>query len=281
VPTLLAWVFFTGLNGLWNHPDLGNRVGAWVPYTVAVYLFGGSGVALLLLWGSARAGRLGRDDLGLGPRAWAPPRRLVGLALVVAVAYGGFRLSFDSVPRAPAAAGEPGTTAGAPPALPEPTWGEYCFWFVALLSASQAEFLVFVAVGFCLTESWLRHKGVGRWRARLVAAVAPCVAFGLYHYTYEPRWHAYAVPLMAEMVLVVAFFVGTRNLYLAVALHDALAATGFITEAHSGPDPVPLAYFADPWPLALNLTAFLAPFLLLHLLEGKGWLEPWVGPAVP
>jgi hypothetical protein len=239
------------LNWLWNHPKLSLAIPWFLPYTLLVYLAGSSGVALLLLWWALRAGRLTTADVGLGADGWTAPRRLFGLAVVLAVAYGGF---------ATLGPGQPG---GPPPA----TWGEYCFWFVALLSASQAELLVFLTIGFCLVRRGLEHAGRNRWVAGALAAVLASVAFGLYHYSHEPRWHAYVFGLMPEMFTVILFFLATRNFFLTLLLHNAFAAIGFTTEAHSGLEPLPLEYFTQEPALAFNLVAFAVPFLVCHWID--------------
>jgi len=262
VPVLVSLCAFPGLNAIWNHPYLGNVLGPCVPYSITVYLVGGSGLALAFLWAAARAGRLSRNDLGLDRADWTAPRRLLGLAVIVAVTYG----MFATIGPGPSPAGADGA-----PAAAAPTGGEFCFWSSVLLLASQAELLVFVGVCFCLTETWLRHRGWGRPLAVVTAGTLACVTFGLYHYTHEPRWHAYSFGLMGEMAFILLFFRATRNFFLTLVLHNALAAIGFTSEAHYSAEPVPMQYFADPWPLALNLTSFLVPFVLLHLLEWRGW----------
>ncbi len=280
-PALLSAVAFAGLNGIWNHPVLSLYVGPWFPSTVAVYLLGGSGLAVLLLWRAARGGQLAPSDLGLDLSGWSAPRRLLGLAVILFVAYGGFAtISPAPSPSAteqakvgvqPPAAPPPQEPAlGEPSTSVRPTWGEYCFWFVTLLSASLAELLVFLGMGFCLIERGLRTRGLSPLLAAAVAAPVACVSFGLYHYTYEPRWHPYVGPLMLEMALVLGFFLATRNFYLTLALHNALATLGFTTEQFSA-DPLDPSYFSEPKALTANVLSFIVPFLLLHGLEWKGW----------
>jgi hypothetical protein len=277
LPVLLSVTIFSGLNALWNQPGLGDHLGAYLPYTVTVYLLGGSGLALAILWRSIRARLLTPNDLGLGLSGWTPPRRLVSLAAILTVIYWGYA-TLPSRPQSPADPAPAARAAAADlpdgdrtPADSTPTWGEYGFWFVTLLSASQAELLVFVGVGFCLMERWLRGRGLGRLLSNVLAGLPTCVAFGLYHYTHEPRWHQYSLTLMWEMLIVLVFFVATRNFFRTLVLHNAFAAVGFTTEAHLPVDPISRAHFAEPWALSLNLLSFLIPFLLLHALEWKGW----------
>jgi hypothetical protein len=263
IPAVICCGVFYGMNWVWNHPVWSYSLPPFLPYALMVYLVGGSGVALLVLAMANRAERLSTTDLGLGPSNWTAPRRLLGLAVIVAVAYGGFATMGPP----------PEPSAGSAP----PTWGEYCFWYLSLLSASQAELLVFLGAGFCLLRRGLERVGWNRVLAAVVAAVIASVAFGLYHYTYEPRWHAYAFSLMPEMLAVLLFFLVTRNFFLTLLLHNALAALGFTYEAHSSADPVILDTFAAPLPLTLNLISFVVPFLLLHALELWGW----AGPTAP
>src|SRR3972149_6598841 len=90
IPVLLALAVFSGLNALWNHRELHFAPAAYLSETLVIYLAGGSGLALALIWRSVRAGLIERRDLGLEPASWIAPRRLAAIAGIVLVAYGGF-----------------------------------------------------------------------------------------------------------------------------------------------------------------------------------------------
>jgi hypothetical protein len=124
-------------------------------------------------------------------------------------------------------------------------------------------------VAFCLTEAWLRRRGAG-WLGTAGAAVFASVAFGLFHYSHEEKYHALVFSLMPEMFLLIAFFVLTRNFYLTLALHSAFVAMGFTNDQNSM-DPEELAQFRSAPAVVSVLFTFLVPFLLLHCLEwGRG-----------
>lgn len=252
VPVVLSAATFCTLNLLWNLPGTSEYAGRLAYQPVAVYLVGGSGLAVALLWGTARAGRVTRGDLGLDPSGWTPPRRLGSLAVILLLAYAAC------------------VTTVSPDGTRRPTLEEFCYWSVIVLSASLAELLVFLGVGFCLTRRGLLTGGVRPAWATLSAAAVASVAFGLYHYTYEPRWWPYVYPLMGEMVVVVLFFLATRNFYLTLAFHNLMATIGFLGEQYS-PNPQDAAYFSERGAFTANVVSFLVPFALLHLLEWKGW----------
>jgi hypothetical protein len=284
IPAAAALSILTGLNALWNHTALGAHVKGYVPYPVAIYLLGGSGVALLVLWRAIRAGRLAPRELGIDLSGWTAPKRLAGLALILALSYGQFALSFVLFPKAAGEATAPPAGLDLPaagaraaeeqPAAPQPTWGQYCFWFVILLPASQTEVLVFIGAGFCLVERGLRQRGLGSLMASASAAVFASAAFGLYHYSHAPHWHPLVFPLMGEMLLVLLFFVPTRNLYLTLGVHNAIAAMGFLREQYSS-HPLDPAMLPRAGAVIVILPCFVVPFLLLHGLEW--WGRP--GPA--
>jgi hypothetical protein len=252
VPVALSLATFCAMNFLWNLPGSSDLLGNIVRYPVAVYFLGGSGLALILLLRAARTGDLSRDEVGLGPAGWAPPRRLGGLALILLLACGGW-VGTVGLDRATWT-----------------SWGEFCFWFVVVLSASLAELLVFLGMGFCLTRRGLRAAGVGPLLATLIATGVCSISFGLYHYTYEPRWWPYVFPLMVEMALVVLFFLATRNIYLTFVFHNVMATLGFFGEQYSGSPQQP-TYFSETYAFTANVLSFAVPFVLLHLLEWKGW----------
>jgi hypothetical protein len=248
-PVALSVAIFSGCNYLWLHPVLGTSLNGLLHYALAVYLLAGSGLALVLLYRALRVGRLGQRDLGLEISGWTAPRRLLALVLVVTLSFGSCVLLQSELPKRTDLA---------------KIWSDYCYWFVILLPASLAELLVFLGMGFCLLGRGLRQWGLGRIMAGAVALAVASVGFGLFHYTYEPRFHPYAFPLMGEMLLVGITFLLTRNLYVALAVHNAFAATGFMREEYSG-EPYDTAGIAYPQVLA----AFIIPFLVLHWMEWR------------
>jgi hypothetical protein len=272
-PVLVTICVFSGLNFLWIDRTL--ALHDIVPLALAVYLTS-SAMALAVLWWAIRAGRLSPRNAGLELSGWTPPKRLLGLAMVLVFGYGGFT-SIEPASK-PSSAALSGTIAPAeqqPPmpqgndVPPEPAWGDYCFWFVFLLSASLTELLVFVALGFCLTEAYLRRRGIQPLVATGLAALFGSVTFGLYHFTYPEPWSNYAIyPLMPVMMVSIGLFVITRNFYLVLLLHNAFAAVGFTTEQYSKIpfEPIP-AMLQEPNELIPNIAAFVVPFLFLHLLE--------------
>src|SRR6202030_25279 len=153
-----------GMNAMWNYSD----IRASLSYATWVYLLGGSGLALAIMWAATRADRLSLEDLGLDLSGWTAPRRLLGLAVLLLASCGWFvQYRSTSPPVKPpeagtqASAGET-SSSGVQAAAPQLTWGEYCFWYFILLPASLAEFLVFVGVAFGLTRRGLQEAGMGR-----------------------------------------------------------------------------------------------------------------------
>ena len=251
-PVVISIAMFSALNFVWNYPVSSDYAGNFARYPVAVYLVGGSGLAMAFLLRAARAGRIARADLGLDLVGWAPLRRLGGVAVVLLLALGGWA---GTVP---------------PDRATWVTWGEFCFWFVVLAASTLAELLVFLGMGFCLTERGLREAGLRRLPAAVIAGGVCSVGFGLYHYTHEPRWWPYALPLMVEMALVVVFFLASRNFFLTFLFHNVMATIGFFGEQY-GPNPQDPLYFSERGALTANLVTFVIAFVLLHLLEWKGW----------
>jgi hypothetical protein len=235
----------TGANALWNHPPTSDYLRI-LPTSLAVDLLAGNSLALFLLGRALRSGRVTRRELGLDLSSWAVPSRLAGLALIVLCGYGQFALF------GPAGA----------------SWGDYSFWYVFLLMASLAEVLVFVGVAFCLGEAWLRRRGFGRLPAAALPAALASVAYGLYHFSHEPRFQAYVLPTMGEMLLVLLFFVLARNFSLMLALHNAFAAFAFTREQYA-PRPLDADQLREPQVIVIVLLCFLVPFVLLHRLEWK------------
>lgn len=171
--------------------------------------------------------------------------------LLVALSYGQFAVL---VARHPAGS-----------AAPPPTWGDYGFSFFVCLAPSLAEMLVFLGMAFCWVERWLRARGVGRVPAAGAAAVFASVGFGLFHFTYPPLWHPFAVPLMGEMLCAVLFFMATRNFWLTLALHTATAAIGFTAMQ----DDLHTAEFHHAPAVVVMAVAFVLPFVYLHWLEWR------------
>jgi membrane protease YdiL (CAAX protease family) len=267
LPVLVSTGVLAGLNALWTTPLPGGLDLKVVPYPLVVFMLGGSGLALLFIRAGLRGGWLTRHDLGLGLEGWTAPRRLAGLALLVLCGYGQFALLRQRL------AGQP----------VQPTWGDYCFNFFICLSASLAELLVFVGVVHCRVERWLRQRGAGRLPAAAGGVAVAAVAFGLYHFSFEPlnpenRWHRYAPQLVGEMACIVLLFLATRNFWLAMIVHNAVAAGGFTTEQYSPTDPLRFEGVDDPIAVGVMAAAFVLPCLYLHWLEWRGGPAP---PAAP
>ena len=261
LPVLVSTGVFCGLNALWKSPQWGPTLAGILPYPVVVFLLGGSGLALVFIAREVGAGRLTRHDLGLELAGWAAPQRLAGAALLVIASYGQFVLLQRQLAGLAA----------------RPTWGDYCFNYFVCLEASLAELLVFLSIGFCLVDSWLRRHGVGWLPAAAAAAVFASVGFGLYHYTHEERWHAYVFPLMGEMLLTVVFFRATGNFWLTFLVHNALAAGGFTAQQYSPTDPLDFEGAKNPVAVVIMAAAFLLPGLYLHWLEWR--IRPGPAPA--
>jgi len=274
-PVLVMMCVFSALNFLWYNREFPFH--EIVHLALAVYLTS-SLLALAVLCWTIRAGRLSVRNAGLGISGWTPPKRLLGLVMVLVFGYGAFTSIEPASTPSPAASSVTAATAiqdpsGTQPSdkPPEPAWGDYCFWFVFLLSASLAELLVFLSLGFCFTEDYLRRRGIPPLVATALAAIFGSVTFGLYHYTYPEPWSNFAIyPLMPVMMINIGFFVITRNFYLVLLLHNAFAAVGFTTEQYTKIpfEPIP-AMLQEPKELIPNIAAFVVPFLLLHWLEAN------------
>jgi hypothetical protein len=257
MPIVVAMSVFSVLNFLWSLPQLG--LYRFVPQAITVYMVS-SLLALGLLVLAFRKGTIRARDIGLAPGAWKPQHRVLGLVATVSLVA--FLLSTS-------------------PELEGLNFGDYCFWFAFLLQASLAELLVFLSLGFCLPERWLRERGWSAGKASLLAAVFAGVAFGVYHYTHEPRWRQYALVLVPVMWMYIAFFLLTRNFHLTLLFHNAVAAVGFTQEQYLArsapvPDPymVPQTYFDRPVWIVLFIVSFVVPYLLLHALEWRLWSTP-------
>jgi hypothetical protein len=252
-PVLVSVALFSGLNALYTLPTFAEIISAYYfLYSAVVAMAGGSLASLFFLGRCGRAGLLSRDDLGLGAAGWTAPRRLAALVVIAGLWYYGYTvliLPSDDVPGAPV-----------------PTWTDLCFWFGFLLSTSLAEALVFISVGFCLLRLGLRSLGLGPAIATALAMAFSSVTFGLYHYTHPPKFHALAVPLIAEMFVMLIFFLLTRNFFLTLVLHNLTAAIGF-THDQATVDPSEMAAFVEPKSALTNAAAFIIPFVLLHALE--------------
>jgi hypothetical protein len=264
------------MNFLWLQTAVGRRLQHVLPYPAAVYLLGGSGLSLLTLAWAIYKDRLTRSDVGLGPSGWTALRRLIGLAVLTMATFGQCVLLKSQVSNntAQPATASPATAANASGAIlgtagshAKPSlvaiWGDFCLWFLVLFPASIAELLVFMGAGFCLLRRGLEQSGLGPIAAWGGAAAFGSVTFGLFHFTHSEEFHSYVVPLMGEMFSVIVFFWLTRNIYMALGLHNSFAAVGFLREAYVK-EP-----FIDPSTLNLPLmiAASIVPFLLLHCLE--------------
>ena len=253
LPVVVSMGVMTGANAFWIYTE----VGKYLPYSLTVYLIGGSGLALVFLCRAISAGLVNGRDLGIDVSGWTAPKRLLWLALILFFGVGGF------------------ASLQAPPLAAQPTAGDYWFWFTfLLLPASLAELLVFTSVGFCLPEQWLQRRGWPAWRAGLVAALFASVTFALYHLSHIPIfWEMIFWPLLPIFFATTVLFALTRSFYLALLFHNAFAAVGFTAIQYS-PDPeiantYQRARFEQPEVMTSNLLAFVIPFLGLHLLEWR------------
>jgi hypothetical protein len=243
LPVLTAWASFTGLNALWNYCPV---VGRYFPYDLAVDLLGGSGIALVILFLTLWGGRVTHQEVGLALSGWQSWKRLLGLLAVGAVLWWSY-LAY------------PGQGAQSF------VWN-FSIWFVLLLAASLAEILVFLSVTFCLTEHALKERGLLSPLATLAAMLLAALAFGLFHYSYPERWHPLVWKLTGVFFLVLLFFALTRNLYLTLLLHTAFAVKGFLYQ-QSAADPLDLVDYLAPPVVCCTVTAFVVPFVILHILE--------------
>ena len=257
LPIVVNMGVFCVLNYLWNIPFWpgGDPEGLYdiTPQSIPVYMIGASLLGLALLWPVYRRGAVTLTGLGLAADAWKPWKRALGVVLILLVAY--FFLK------------------NLPNVVEEPTWGDYLFWFGFLLPASLGEFVVFVLLGYCLVEAWLRRQGWNALSAGIVAALFSGVTFGLYHYTHEERWHAYAINLIPVMWASLLYFTLTRNFHLTLLLHNAFASVGFTGEQYAE-----VAAERDPWmdpsyynanQLAMIYAAFIVPYVVLLVMESN------------
>src|SRR5438270_832983 len=74
------------------------------------------------------------------------------------------------------------------------------------------------------------------------------VAFGLYHYTHEERFHEFAPMLIPVMWLNLACFTVTRNFTLTFIVHNVVAAIGFMQSQYADKPPEDMnpALYYDP-----------------------------------
>jgi hypothetical protein len=236
------------------------------PHQLPVYLTS-SLVALWFVQRAVRNGTVTARDIGLAPGGWKPQHRIYGVAMVLLMGYGGFATL--QVARTP-------------------DFADYCFWFVFLLPASLAELLVFISIGYCLPDNWLKRRGASPLVAALGAAAFSGVTFGFYHYTHDPLWWEFALyPLIPVMWLNLLYFIPTRNFQLTLLLHNAFAAVGFTGVQYRDKEPNPLlepTEYKTPLLLTMTIVAFALPYLILHALEWRVWSgrgqEPtWQEPA--
>lgn len=245
MPVVICMSVFYLLNFLWN-------LFGWPYHNMVVYMIGGGFLSLALIARALRDGTLTPRALGLASDGWKPQHRVFGLTLIVLMGYGGF--------------------ATLPNVAAPPSFADYCFWFVFLLPASLAELLVFVSIGFCLPERWLRQQGLNVALAAILAAVFSGVTFGVYHYTHESRWHQFALfPLIPVMWINLVCFTLTRNFHLTLVLHNAFAAVGFTAQQYQTVPPDkwmnPQTYQDWPGFIPLTLICFVVPYFILHGVE--------------
>jgi hypothetical protein len=291
-PIGLAIGLFCLLNGLWTWPAFG--LYEKFPHSLAVYL--GTGlVVLFLLWQAARDGRLTRRQAGLDVSGWTAPKRLLGLGLILLMGLGGYvslQPPLAAVEQASTAEASAASVAASPGDItpddvsPKPTWGDYSFWFVFLLSASLTELLVFVSITFCFLERWLRGRGLGPVAAAVLAGLFASVTFGLYHYTHPPRfWDFVYFPLMPVMLINTAYFAVTRNFWLTLLLHNAFATVGFTQEQWAetikrarglefDDGMFPATYLgSDDTALLSIVGSFVICFVALHWIEARSFRD--------
>jgi hypothetical protein len=253
LPVFVSAGVLTASNALWIYTE----VGWYFPYSLAVYLLAGSGLALVLLWRAAATGRVSAYDLGIDVWGWTAPRRLAWLAVTLFFGVGGFN------------------SLQAPPLTARPTAGDYWFWFTfVLLPSSLAELLVFAGVAFCLPEQWLRRRGWPAWQAALLAALCSAVLFALYHFSHMPFfWGMIVWPLLPLFFATMVLFALTRNFYLTLLFHNVFAAVGFTAMQYDPRAGTARGFqqveFGQPQIIASNLLAFVIPFLCLHVLEWR------------
>jgi hypothetical protein len=249
LPIAVSMGVFCVLNFIWAVFGLYQ----FIPPALSVYMVG-SLVALGFLARAIRRGTLTLEEVGMGTSGWRPQCRLYGLFLTVSlVAY--LYLSPN-------------------PELKSPLqFSDYCFWLFFLLAASLAELLIFVCVGYCLPEKWLRSRGWPTWQVIVVAGLFSGCTFGWHHYTGEPqhfKWSWVTIPVMWINLL---YFIPTRNFQLTFFLHNAVAAVGFTQTQHSHEKPQPFESPADynnAYYITSFIGAFVVPYLLLHVLEWWG-----------
>lgn len=270
-PVVLSMGALAGLNAIWNLPQLAGQ--AHAAHEVIVYLVGGSGLALVLLRRALGDGRLTYRAVGLDSSSWSPSRRIIGTTIIVLLGYGMYSNLQFSLPEGYVDASQvanvdiPDATQRV---VHKPPWGDFCFWFVLLLAASLAELLVFVGIGFCMTERGLQQRGMKSWKAATLAAMFASFTFGIYHFTHAPSWWSLVCfPLMPVMLINVICFILTRNLYLTLGLHATFAAAGMTQVQYMDPSNNPAA-LQDPATLAPALACFVIPFLALHWIERQG-----------
>lgn len=283
------------LNGLWSLPglELYNKF----PHAIAVWL-PTSLLCVALLWRAGRGGVLTRNDAALGLQGWAPWKRLLALSATVFLGLGGYftlqppsgagstdapnidAASDSATAQSPTTQAATAEVANDAMMKMKPTFGDYCFWWVYLLSATIAELLVFASIVFCLPERYFRTRGWGVFPAGAAAAVFAAVTFGLYHYTHEPRWWPYVfLPLMPMMLINLTVFAVTRNFWLTMVLHNTFASVSFTQEQwKESLSESPSVYlmvetYLKPGDHALTyiVAAFVIPFLALHVVEARGF----------
>ncbi|MCH8831032.1 MAG: phosphatidylserine decarboxylase, partial [Planctomycetes bacterium] len=146
-PVAISFAAIAGLNALWHLPALSDK--AQDVHSVLVYMIGGSGIALLLLWQALRDGRLTKREVGLDISGWRPWQRLLGVVIAVGIGYGNYANLqlppgyIDSVEHAAADKPDPDLKV-----VEKPSASDFCFWAVLMLDSSLAELLVFTFLTF-------------------------------------------------------------------------------------------------------------------------------------
>jgi hypothetical protein len=259
LPIVVSMGVFCTLNFLWAFFGLDR----FVPKALSVYMVG-SLVAIALLAWLIHRGTLTLEDVGLGDRGWRPLRRLFALLLTVFfVTY----LYFNP-----------------PEELARPLeFDAYCFWLFFLLQASLAELLIFLALAYCLPETWLRTRGWPTWQIILVAGLFSSVTFGWHHYTGEKEYHQWSWATIPVMWINLAYFIPARNFHLTFLLHNSIAAVGFTQQQFSVSTARHLQELIDagqpavnwqnpatyntPFYITVFIVSFALPYLLLHGVE--------------
>lgn len=245
----LATWWFEGRLGLLQRPD---PVARGV-YVLVANLLVGLGASTVLLRRALRTGAVQRFRLGL--RGWTATLAGTGIALVV-----GFLLLL-----------------ALRPATLQPV--ALLNGFAQVLPTTIAEVVVCWMVVGGLTWAVAERSGLGRVPALVLAVVAADVTFGVYHFAHSAPFNTWQMSLflMLPGLLTSAVFFGTRNVWAAVVIHNALGMKGVM-------DAADLTAFGRPlYPLlGLALLAVLALAAMhAHLRRFPERYEAKVGAVRP